>query len=203
MSKLYFKYGSMSSGKSLQLLVVAHNYEEQGKSVLLLRPSIDTRTTDGCIESRLGIKKPCITINRNENIMQLIYERDLNPDVILIDEAQFLTKEQVKELNTLAWKMDTPVLCYGLKNSAIDGELFEGSEALLYYSDDFQEIKTICEYCDSKANMNLKLIGDKPVRDGKVIQIGDIKESIDNIKFLSVCKKHYYDFEDINNIKNN
>ncbi|WP_075810312.1 thymidine kinase [Clostridium perfringens] len=194
MSKLYFRYGVMNSGKSLQLLTVAYNYEEQGKSVLLLRPSIDTRTTDGCIESRLGIKKPCITINRNENIMQLIYERDLYPDVIILDEAQFLTKEQVKELNTLAWKMDIPVLCYGLKNSAIDGELFEGSEALLYYADDFQEIKTTCQYCNSKANMNLKLIGDKPVRDGKIVQIGDVKESIDNIRFLSVCKKHYYEY---------
>ncbi|MBS4894021.1 MAG: thymidine kinase [Veillonella parvula] len=197
MAKLYFRYGAMNSGKSLQLLTVAYNYEEQGKSVLLLRPSIDTRTTDGCIESRLGIKKPCITINRNENIMQLIYERDLNPDVILIDESQFLTKEQVKELNTLAWEMNIAVLCYGLKNSAIDGELFEGSEALLYYADDFQEIKTTCQYCSSKANMNLKLINNKPVRDGEVVQIGDVKESIDNVKFLSVCKKHYYEYEEV------
>lgn len=197
MAKLYFRYGAMNSGKSLQLLVVAHNYEEQGKSVLLLRPSVDTRTIDDYIESRIGIKKSCITINKNENIMQLMYERDLSPDVIIIDEAQFLTKEQVKELNTLTWKMNIPVLCYGLKNSAIDGELFEGSEALLYYSDDFQEIKTTCQYCNNKANMNLKLVNNKPVRNGEVVQVGDVKENEDNIKYVSVCKKHYYEFEEL------
>lgn len=197
MSKLYFRYGAMNSGKSLQLLAVAHNYEKQGKSVLLLRPSIDTRTTDGYIESRIGIKKSCITINKKESILQLMYERDLSPDVILVDEAQFLTKEQVKELNTLAWNMNIAVLCYGLKNSAIDGELFEGSEALLYYSDDFQEIKTTCQYCNSKANMNLKLVNNKPVRNGEVVQIGDVKENKNNIKYISVCKKHYYEFEEL------
>ena len=197
MSKLYFRYGTMNSGKSLQLLATANNYEEQGKSVLLLRPSIDTRTTDDCIESRIGIKKPCVTINKNENIIQLIYERDLNPDVIIVDESQFLTKKQVEELNTLAWKMNIPVLCYGLKNSATDGELFEGSRALLYYADDFQEIKTTCQYCSSKANMNLKLINNKPVRTGELIQIGDVKENEGNIRYLSVCKKHYYEYEEL------
>ncbi|XZH99849.1 thymidine kinase (plasmid) [Clostridium perfringens] len=197
MAKLYFRYGAMNSGKSLQLLVVAHNYEEQGKSVLLLRPSVDTRTMDGYIESRIGIKKSCITINKNENIMQLMYERDLYPDVIIVDEAQFLTKKQVEELNTLTWKMNIPVLCYGLKNSAIDGKLFEGSEALLYYSDDFQEIKTTCQYCNNKANMNLKLVNNKTIRNGEVVQIGDVEENENNIKYVSVCKKHYYEFEEL------
>ncbi len=197
MAKLYFRCGAMNSGKSLLLLAVAHSYQEQGKNVLLLRPSIDTRTTDGHIESRIGIKKPCITINQKENILQLMYERDLNPDVILIDEAQFLTKKQVEELNTLTWEMNIPVLCYGLKNSAIDGELFEGSEALLYYSDDFQEIKTTCQYCNNKANMNLKLVNNKPIRNGEIVQVGDVKENEDNIKYISVCKKHYYEFGEV------
>ena len=195
MAKLYFRYGTMNSGKSLLLLAVANCYEEQGKYILLLRPSIDTRTTNNYIESRIGIKKSCITINQKESILQLIYERDLNPDVILVDESQFLTRKQVQELNTLTWKMNIPVLAYGLKNSSVDGELFEGTAALLYYADDLQEIKTTCQFCSKKANMHLKLINNKPIRTGELIQIGDVKESEDSVKYVSVCKKHYYESE--------
>ncbi|MDM0587822.1 thymidine kinase [Clostridium perfringens] len=195
MAKLYFRYGTMNSGKSLLLLAVANCYEEQGKYILLLRPSIDTRTTNDYIESRIGIKKSCITINQKESILQLIYERDLNPDVILVDESQFLTRKQVQELNTLTWKMNIPVLAYGLKNSSVDGELFEGTAALLYYADDLQEIKTTCQFCSKKANMHLKLINNKPIRTGELIQIGDVKESEDSVKYVSVCKKHYYESE--------
>lgn len=195
MAKLYFRYGTMNSGKSLLLLAVANCYEEQGKYILLLKPSIDTRTTNDYIESRIGIKKSCITINQKESILQLIYERDLNPDVILVDESQFLTRKQVQELNTLTWKMNIPVLAYGLKNSSVDGELFEGTAALLYYADDLQEIKTTCQFCSKKANMHLKLINNKPIRTGELIQIGDVKESEDSVKYVSVCKKHYYESE--------
>lgn len=191
MSKLYFRYGTMNSGKSLQLLAVAHNYEKQNKKVCLIKPSTDTRGSKCYIESRVGVFKPCISLDKDQDIFKCDIDDDV--DCILIDEAQFLTKQQVRQLSRIAWSLSIPVICYGLRNTYVDGELFEGSAALLYYADTIEEIKTTCEYCNKKATMNLMLVDGSPVYKGDTIKIGDINEDKKSkIKYQSVCKKHYY-----------
>ena len=202
MSKLYFRYSTMNSAKSLNLLAVAHNYKEQGKDVLLLKPSLDTRSPKGLIESRVGISMPCIDIDKDENLVELFRREDrvINNkfEAILVDEASFLTKEQVKQLAYIVDKFDIPCLTYGLKNSYIDGELFEGSQALLYYSDEVEEIKNVC-HCGRKATMNLRIVNGEPVYNGEIINCGDTKP--DNDYYMPVCRKHYYNPIGIYNLK--
>lgn len=193
MAKLYFRYGTLASGKSLQLLSVNHNYNIQGKNTILLKPELDTRTDD--ISSRIGVNAKCYTITKSIDIYKFIDDfMDLtnkNLECILVDESQFMSKEHIKQLSDVAWKLNIPVICYGLKNTYLDGILFEGSEALLYYADSIEELKTTCECCNKKATMNLRLIDEKPIYDGSVVNIGDIK-GVD--RYASVCKKHYYNF---------
>lgn len=192
-SRLYFRYSVMNSAKSANLIMVAHNYKEQGKRVLLIKPNLDTRTSKGVIESRVGVSVPCIDIDKNDNLVE-IYKREDNVvnskfQAILVDEASFLTKEQVKQLAYIVDTFGIPVLAYGLKNSYIDSELFEGSKALLYYADKIEEIKNIC-HCGKKAIMNLRVIDGKPVYDGEMISCGDTKPTSDY--YIPVCRKHYY-----------
>ena len=193
MAKLYFRYGAMNSGKSLDLLAVNHVYEEQGKKTLLFKPAIDTRSN--YIESRIGVKKSCYKINIGFNIEKYINNYVLSNkekiDCILVDEAQFLTEEHVKQLSNISYKLDIPVICYGLKNTYIDGELFSGSKTLLYYADRIEEIKTTCELCNKKATMNLRVVNGIPVYNGDAIEIGDIKGEN---RYLSLCKEHYYNY---------
>ena len=193
--KLYFKYGCMNSSKSLNLLATAHNYESQGKKVLLIKPTLDTRTDKGIIESRVGISKKCIDVDKDTNLINLFKMHIKYNDLIhciLIDEAQFLTKDQVKQLAKIVDTYDIPVLCYGLKNSYIESELFEGSQALLYYADKLEEIKTtcFCEGCNSKATMNLRILNGEAVYNGEMINCGDTKPTSDY--YMPVCRKHYY-----------
>lgn len=193
-SKLYFKYGTLNSSKSSNLLMTAHNYESQGKRVLILKPKTDTRSTSNMVESRVGISHECIDISTNDNIINIIKENDNiinNPlHALLIEEAQFLSKEQVKQLHYIAHEMDIPVLAYGLKNTYIDGQLFEGSSALLFYADSLQEIKTVCQWCERKATQNLRVVDGEPIYDGEPIQIGDISQSKEY--YIPVCGHHYF-----------
>lgn len=193
MAKLYFRHGTLASGKSLQLLSVNHNYKEQGKNTILLKPELDTRTTN--ISSRIGVDAECCTISKETNIYEHINKIsncNINKlDCILVDEAQFLSKEHIKQLSTIAWRLNIPVICYGLKNTYLDGVLFEGSEALLYYADSIEELKTTCECCNKKATMNLRLIDGKEIYDGSIVNIGDIKGTD---RYASVCKEHYYNY---------
>lgn len=197
MSKLYFRYGAMNSSKSLNLLATAHNYESQGKKVLLLKPTSDTRSSVGKIESRTGLSADCIDIERSTDIesLFLILMKQIGfyeYNCILVDEAQFLTKHQVKQLAQIVDKICIPTICFGLKNSFIDGELFEGSQALLYYSEQIEEIKTICacKDCNKKAIMNLRILNGQPIYSGEMINCGDTKPTSDY--YIPVCRKHYY-----------
>lgn len=195
MSKLYFKYGTMDASKSADLLMTVHKYENQGKNIICLRSNLDTRTEDGYIESRaLTYKHKCFCFDKNTNLYKFIEEQNENKiNCILIDEAQFLTKQQVIELTEIVDFFNIPIICYGLKNSYIKGELFEGSKALLYFADSIQEIKSVCHFCDKKATMNLRIKNGKPILEsetGNTVVIGDVEEGEDY--FISTCRKHYF-----------
>ena len=157
MAKLYFYYSAMNAGKSTVLLQSAHNYKERGMRVLLLTALIDDRFESGKIASRIGISAEASLFDKNTNLMQLIKEetdaQKLN--CILIDEAQFLTKEQVYDLSEVVDKLHIPVLAFGIRTD-FKGELFEGSKSLLAWSDKLIELKTVC-HCGSKATMVIRL----------------------------------------------
>lgn len=199
MAKLYFRYGAMGSSKSANALMTAHNYEEQGRLVIVIKPALDTRWNAGMVTSRAGnLERSCEVIRNGDTVMSIVerYE-SINKEpveAIIVDECQFLTKEQVIELAHIADDKNITVICYGLKNSAIDGELFEGSKALLYYADSIEELKTLCSFCHKKAIMNLRLKNNVPVYTGDVVVIGDVKgdHNEDSEVYLPVCRHHYF-----------
>ncbi|KRN09391.1 thymidine kinase [Liquorilactobacillus mali] len=187
MAQLFFRYGTMNSGKSVELLKVAHNYRESGKKVILLTSSLDTRSGVGCISSRIGISHEAIPVSNETSIMGDIIDEDMlkiDPSCILIDESQFLTSKQVEELASIVDLFGIPVICYGLKND-FSNNLFEGSKALLTLADKLEEIKTVCRYCNKKATMNLRMVNGKPVYEGEQVQIGDEE-------YISVCRRHWH-----------
>lgn len=182
MAKLYFRYGTMNSGKSIEVLRVAHNYEEQGKKVLLFTPVVDDRFGVGKITSRIGMNKSAIVVNNQLDMIRMA--RDERPNCILVDEAQFLNKEQVGQLIDIVDDLDIPVIAYGLRADFL-GQLFEGSNALLAVADTIEEIKTVCWYCDKKAIMNMRCKDGEPIFHGEQIQIGG------NESYVPVCRKCY------------
>lgn len=189
MAKLYFRYGCLNSSKTANMLMVAHNYKEQDKKVLIFKPAVDTRTEKGIVKSRVGIETEAIVFNKEFNLYEYIREH-IDAKAILVDEAQFLTKEQVKELAIVADDFNIPVLCYGLKNTYVDGELFDGVKALIFYADKLEEVKTECYFCSKKATQNLRVIDGKPIYEGDFIKIGDINKCEEY--YISTCRKHYF-----------
>lgn len=187
MAQLYYRYSTMNAGKSIELIKVAYNYEERGKRVLTLAPSVDDRYGMGLITSRIGLQREAVIVNDDTNILDLFIERndDKKIDCILLDECQFLKKHHVEELAEIVDSYDVPVLAYGLKND-FRNELFEGSYYMLIYADKIEEIKTIC-WCGRKAIMVARVVDGKIVKQGKQIQIGG------NEMYVSLCRKHYND----------
>lgn len=187
MAKLYFKYGAMGAGKSLELLKTADNYERKGRRVLLMIPHGSERDGEGVISSRVGLQRQAIQLLPHDNPLYTspedIFLFNGKPNVVLVDEAQFLTRKDVESLARIVDRYDTPVICFGLKND-FRNELFEGSAALLALADKVEEIRTICHYCDKKATMNMRLVAGKPTKDGPQKQIGDTE-------YVSVCRKCY------------
>ncbi|GGG12459.1 thymidine kinase [Lysinibacillus alkalisoli] len=183
MAQLYYKYGAMNSGKSIEILKVAHNYQEQNKPVLLFTPGIDTRDEEGYISSRIGLREKAIAIYEQTNIFTIVKNYSSKPYCILIDEVQFLSKEQVLQLTKIVDELAIPVMGFGLKND-FRNELFEGSRYMLIYADKIEEMKTICWFCERKATMNLRVDGNgQPVYTGEQIQIGG------NEAYFPVCRK--------------
>ena len=183
MSKLYFRYGAMNCGKTTALLQVAHNYEEKGLKVIVIKSSIDKKG-DSNIVSRLGVeRKVDILLPPTETIKNKIKLDNLN--CILVDEAQFLTKEQVKELWLIAKLYNIPVICYGLKTT-FKGELFEGSKILFELSDVLEELVTICS-CGHKAKFNVRKVNNKIVSTGDDVAI----DGYDNVTYEPMCGKCY------------
>lgn len=185
MAQLFFKYGAMNSGKSIDILKVAHNYEEQGKPVELLTSGVDTRSGRGVIASRIGLTRKVTPVMKDTDIYQMVKHLDHKVYCVLIDEAQFLIKEHVLQLTRIVDELNIPVMTFGLKND-FRNELFEGSKYLLIYADKIEEMKTICWFCPHKATMNLRIHDGKPVYEGEQVQIGG------NESYYPVCRKHYF-----------
>lgn len=185
MAQLYYKYGTMNSGKTIEILKVAHNYEEQGKPVVIMTSALDTRDGYGIVSSRIGMRREAVAITDNMNIFNFIKNLPEKPYCVLIDESQFLSKENVYDLARVVDDLDIPVMAFGLKND-FQNHLFEGSRELLLLADKIEEIKTICQFCSKKATMVLRTENGKPVYEGNQIQIGG------NETYIPVCRKHYF-----------
>ena len=187
MAQLYYRYSTMNAGKSIELIKVAYNYEERGKNVLTLVPSVDDRYGIGVVTSRIGVQREAIVVNDDTNILELYLRENEKRkiDCILIDECQFLKKHHVQELVEIVDSCEVPVLAYGLKND-FRNELFEGSYYMLVYADKIEEIKTIC-WCGRKATMVARVVGGNIVKQGEQVVIGG------NDLYVSLCRKHYND----------
>ena len=186
MASLYFYYSAMNAGKTTSLLQTDHNYFERGMNTVLFTCSIDDRYGQGIIASRIGLQKQAIAFNRKFDFF--CYMKDVkNVACVLIDEAQFLSKEQVDQLGNIVDILNIPVLAYGLRTD-FQGNLFEGSARLLAIADILTELKTVC-FCGKKAIMNLRL--DK---DGKKLITGAQVEIGGNDRYISVCRKHFKNY---------
>jgi thymidine kinase len=186
MDKLYFKYGTMGSGKSLELLRVAYNYIERDQNILLLTSALDNRNgTNKKIHSRTGIEMSAIPISDDTNILKIFLDNNtLNKiNCVLVDESQFLKKYQIEQLSDIVDLYDVPVMCYGLKS---DYKMlpFEGSSHLMAIAESIEEIKSVC-CCGKKATINARFDDDKIVTEGQQIQIGG------NENYKSLCRKCY------------
>lgn len=185
MSSLYFKYAAMNSGKSTQLLQAHYNYIERGMHPLAMTAQLDNRAGEGKIAARIGIDLPAHTFSKTTDIFDFIRPlHDQQPvAALLIDEAQFLSEEQVFQCAKIVDELDIPVLAYGLKTDFL-GKLFSGSEALLRLADNIEEIKTIC-WCGKKATQNARVANGEIVRAGAQIVIGG------NDMYTALCRKHF------------
>ncbi len=179
MAKLYFKYGAMGSSKTAQALITKFNYEERGMRVWLIKPSVDDRYGAGMIESRVGLKAPADNIAPSSDIRALFARRG-GADVVIADEAQFFTPEQIEAFRGIVDELGVPVLCFGLRTDFLT-HTFPGSKRLLELADSITEIKTICE-CGSKATVNARLSPDgKIVTEGEQVFIGG------NDSYMAMC----------------
>ena len=175
----------MNSGKTIEILKVAHNYEAQGKPVVIMTSALDTRDGYGIVSSRIGMRREAVAITEEMDIFAFVQALPFTPYCVLIDECQFLNKQHVYDLARVVDELGIPVMAFGLKND-FQNELFEGSRYLLLMADKIDEIKTICQFCSKKATMVLRTENGKPVYEGDQIQIGG------NETYIPVCRKHYF-----------
>lgn len=188
MAKLYFRYGAMGCGKTMQLLQVAFNYEERGQKVCVMKPATDTKN-DRKLLTRIGPEREtnfCVT--RDDDLFELV-KKFGKVDCVLVDEAQFLTKEQVDQLLKITIKLNIPVMAYGLRlNFRMEDGGFDGATRLLQVAHDIEEIKTICE-CGHKATLNCRFLDGKMVVDGPDVLIDDGKSKIE---YRALCPACFY-----------
>lgn len=192
MAKLYFRYGAMNSGKSTSLIQVAHNYEERGMIVRLLKPAIDSKGDDYLV-SRLGVKRKVdYLVNDSDNLFESFSKIEGGKKIscILVDEVQFLKKEQIDQLLKIAVVKDIPVICYGLRTD-FQANGFEGAERLLLIAHSIEELKTICR-CGRKAILNGRKINGIFVFEGNQVAI----DGEDHVEYEAMCAKCYYDRKD-------
>jgi thymidine kinase len=186
MAKLYFYYSSMNAGKSTNLLQSSYNYKERGMNTLVLAPMMDDRYGEGRVTSRIGIESEAKTFRTDTDLLEVVEEfRAEKPlHCVLIDEAQFLTRDQVFQLSEVTDDLNIPVLAYGLRTD-FQGEPFEGSKYLLSWADNLKELKAICD-CGSKATMVLRMDENgNAVTQGSQVEIGG------NDRYVSMCRKHF------------
>lgn len=181
-AQLFFKYGAMNSGKSIEIIKVAHNYEEQNKPVLIFTSAMDNRDQVGYVSSRIGFRREAIPIYEHTDILGIVQDHDPKPYCVLVDECQFLNEDNIRQLVRIVDELNVPVMAFGLKND-FQNQLFEGSRLMLIYADKIEEMKTICWFCERKATMNLRVENGKPVYTGEQIQIGGSES------YYPVCRK--------------
>lgn len=182
MAKLYFRYGAMNCGKTTLLLQVAHNYEEKGLKVIVIKPKIDKKGGMNIV-SRLGVERKVDYLIENENISDLIDFKNLA--CILVDEVQFFNKEQIMDLWKITKLKDIPVICYGLRTD-FKANLFEGSKELFAKADELEELITICK-CGKRAKFNARVINGEYVFDGESVAI----DGFDDVTYEPMCGKCY------------
>lgn len=181
MAKLYFKYGAMGSSKSAQALITQFNYEELGMSVWLIKPSVDDRDGADIVRSRIGLFRQADVIFPRDNLLER-YRQAGTFDVIIADEAQFLTPEQINQLRQIVDEQDVPVLCFGLRTDFLT-HLFPGSRRLLELADSITEIKTVCA-CGAKATVNARLDSQ-----GRILTQGDQVFLGGNDSYVAMCHR--------------
>jgi thymidine kinase len=182
MAKLYFRYGTMDSAKTMNLLAVAHNYRKQGKRVLLLKPRLDDRFGSQCIASRSGLQAPADLLVDDDTLLDpASFEK---VDCLLVDEAQFLTAALVEQLRRITVSPGVPVICYGLRTD-FTTRLFPGALRLLELADRIEEVKVTCQYCTKKAVFNLRVNQEGAVLEGPQIQLGG------DDHYVPTCWYHY------------
>jgi thymidine kinase len=181
MAQLYFKYGAMGSSKTANALMARFNYEERGQQTLLVKPRMDTRDGDHMLRSRIGLAHSCVYFDE----MQATPDAELQKNAcIIVDEAQFLSREEVRYLVHLVDECGIPVICYGLR-ADFKGELFPGSYELLVMADKIEEVKTIC-WCGKKAIFNARFDRNgRVVREGAQVMLGA------NDRYISLCRRHW------------
>ena len=177
MAKLYFRYGAMGSSKTANAIMVQYNYTERGQKVLMVKPKLDDRDGARTVLSRCGLRTECVFIEEIGDIDVKQY------DCVIVDEAQFLTKEQVQQLVHIVDDLGVPVICYGLR-ADFQGNFFEGSMWLMAWADTIEEIKTIC-WCGRKATCNARVMNGRVVKEGDQILLGG------NSQYVSLCRKHW------------
>ncbi len=186
MAKLYFNYSSMNAGKTTALLQSAHNYRERGMNPLLFTPQLDDRYKIGMIKSRIGLEAEAQVFDAASNLLDITHAQldDHNVHCVLVDEAQFLTRDQVYQLTEVVDQLGIPVLAFGLRTD-FQGELFEGSKHLLAWADELKEIKTIC-HTGRKATMVVRVDENGyAMREGSQVEIGG------NDRYVSVCRREF------------
>ena len=181
MAKLYFRYGTMDSAKTLNLLAVAHNYRKQGKRVVLAKPALDVRFGDKSVASRAGLQGQADLLLEPDSRISLPALRGL--DCMLVDEAQFLSPAVIDQLRMITLRLDLPVICYGLRTD-FRTHAFPGSLRLLEVADSIEEVKVTCQQCGRKAVFNLRTAGGKAVVEGAQVSLGDEE-------YQPVCWRHY------------
>ncbi|MBA3541637.1 MAG: thymidine kinase [Deltaproteobacteria bacterium] len=182
MAKLYFRYGTMDSAKSMNLLAVAHNYRKQGKRVLLMKPRLDVRFGAAKISSRSGLEAEADVMIDDDTVLD---PRDFTGlDCILVDEAQFLPPVIIEELRRITIDPGVPVICYGLRTD-FRTHLFPGAQRLMELADGIEEVKVTCQYCQKKAICNLRFVNGAPTVSGPQIQLGADEH------YAPVCWGHY------------
>ena len=196
MSKLYFRYGAMNSGKSTHLMQVAYNYEERGMNIVIMKPQIDSKGGEKLL-SRLGVaRKVDLLISENDNVFNIVknYNKETKKiDCILVDEVQFFRAFQIDQLFEISVKLNIPVICYGLRTDfRLNG--FEGSTRLLLLAHSIEEMKTICA-CGRKAVFNGRKINGKFVFEGDQIAIDEEND----VQYESLCEECYYKYKEGNN----
>lgn len=180
MAKLYFKYGAMGSSKSAQALIAKFNYEEMGMKVWLIKPSTDTRDAVDIIKSRIGLSQVAAVITPKDDIWEL-FHNGVDCDVVISDESQFFTTEQIDSLRRLVDEENIPVMCFGLRTD-FQTHVFPGSLRLLEIADSITEIKTVCS-CGSKATVNARIFNGKVVTQGEQVLLGG------NDSYIAMCHK--------------